>query len=133
MLGTQPEVPAAKWGLLREGWAVPLLEGWLTFLLTQTLGYLPRARMCESYVDPGRSMVRRHGLLARDWREAIRGARRPRRRRCWLRPFRSPTGAMPWQTVALPQLGLADGNVAAKGAVLSVKGVADNETEPKLG
>ena len=41
-------------------------------------------------------------------------------------------GATPWQTVTLPQLGLADGNVAAKGAVLSVKGVAD-VTEPKLG
>ena len=104
----------------------------MTFLLTQTLGYLPRARMCESYVDPGREVVRRHGLLARDWLEAIRGARRPRRRRSWPRPSRPSTGATPWQTETLPQLGLADGNVAVKGAVLSVKGVADG-TEPKLG
>ena len=88
--------------------------------------------MCESYVDPGREMVRRHGLLARDWLEVIRGARRPRRRRSWPRPFRPSTGATPWQTETLPQLGLADGNVAVKGAVLSVKGVADG-TEPKLG
>ena len=89
--------------------------------------------MCESYVDPGRSIARRHGPLARDWLEVIRGAQRPRRRRCWPRPFRSLAGATPWQTEALPQLGLADGNVAAKGAVLSVKGVAERETEPKLG
>ena len=44
----------------------------------------------------------------------------------------SPTGATPQQTVTLPQTGLADGYVAAKGAVLSVKGVA-GESKPKLG
>ena len=51
---------------------------------------------------------------------------------CWLSPSRSLTGVNPQQTVTLPQTGLADGYVAAKGAVLSVKGVA-GESKPKLG
>ena len=37
-LGPNLVGPVAKWGLLREGWAVPLLEGWRNFLLTPTLG-----------------------------------------------------------------------------------------------
>ena len=78
---------SAKWGLLREGWAVPLLEGCLESLLMQTLGYLPRAGMQESRVDPEREMARRHGLSARDWQEAIRGVRRHRGLRSRPRPF----------------------------------------------
>ena len=69
-------MPIAKWGLLREGWAVPLLEGCLESLLMQTLGCLPRAGVQESRVDPEREMARRHGLSARDWQEAIQGVRR---------------------------------------------------------
>ena len=34
---------------------------------------------------------------------------------------------------ALPQTGHADGNVGAKGAVLTVKGLADSGMEPMLG
>ena len=54
--------PVAKWGLLREGWAVPLLEGWRNFLLMPTLSQELRARMCAHYVDLERLVARRRGL-----------------------------------------------------------------------